>query len=287
MATAKEIRGKIGGIKNTQKITSAMEMVAASKMRKAQDRMFKSRPYAVRIRQVISHIANSHPEYVHPFLLERDIKRVGYIVVSSDRGLCGGLNSNLFKKTIAAMKGWNEKNIPIEICTIGGKAEHFFKRVGGDIVAHAEHLGEAPSVTDLIGIVKVMLDAYRDGKIDALFIASNDFVNTMKQTPNVQQLLPITHAHDESEGGHWDYIYEPDDARKLMNTLLERYIESQVYQSVVENIACEQASRMVAMKSATDNAGKIIDELQLAYNKARQAAITAELAEIVAGASAV
>lgn len=287
MSNAKEIRGKIGGVKNTQKITSAMEMVAASKMRKAKDRMLKSRPYAHRIRQVISHIANSHPEYQHPFLKERDIKRVGYIVVSSDRGLCGGLNTNLFKATIKSMKQWHEKDIAMDICTIGGKAQHFFQRVGGNIVAHAEHLGESPTVTDLIGIVKVMLDAYREEKLDALYIVSNEFINTMRQVPKVTQLLPIVHDADDSEKGYWDYIYEPDDARALLDSLLKRYIESQVYQSVVENIGCEQASRMVAMKNATDNAGKVIDELQLAYNKARQAAITAELAEIVAGASTV
>jgi len=287
MSMAKEIRGKISGIKNTQKITSAMEMVAASKMRKAQDRMFKARPYAYRIRQVISHIANSHPEYVHPFLKERDIKRVGYIIVSSDRGLCGGLNTNLFKKTIESMRPWHDKNIPIDLCPIGVKAEHFFCRIGGNIITQAAHLGEAPKINDLIGVVKIMLDAYRNEQLDALFIVSNKFINTMRQQSQVHQLLPIAHAEDESEGGRWDYIYEPDNARQLLDTLLERYIESQVYQAVVENIACEQASRMVAMKSATDNAAKIIDELQLAYNKARQAAITAELAEIVAGASAV
>ena len=287
MSMAKEIRGKIAGIKNTQKITSAMEMVAASKMRKAQDRMFKSRPYATRIRQVISHIANSHPEYVHPFLKEREIKRVGYIVVSSDRGLCGGLNTNLFKKTIESMKQCREKNIPFDLCLIGVKAEHFFSHVGGNVVAQAAHLGESPQINDLIGVVKVMLDAYREEQLDALYIVSNKFINTMKQVPEVHQLLPIVHAHDESESGHWDYIYEPDNARELLDALLQRYVESQVYQGVVENIACEQASRMVAMKSATDNAAKIIDELQLAYNKARQAAITAELAEIVAGAAAV
>lgn len=287
MATAKEIKGKIGGIKNTQKITSAMQMVAASKMRKAQDRMFESRPYAQKIRQVISHIANSHPEYQHAFLQEREVKNIGYIIVSSDRGLCGGLNTNLFKKVVTDMQAWDEKSVPIQLCTIGVKAQHFFHRVGGNVVAHAEHLGEKPEITDLIGIVKVMLDEYRDGKLDALYIVSNEFVNTMKQNPELTKLLPITHAEDESESGYWDYIYEPDDAKIILDQLLERYIESQVYQAVVENIACEQASRMVAMKNATDNAGKVIDELQLAYNKARQAAITAELAEIVAGASTV
>jgi F-type H+-transporting ATPase subunit gamma len=264
-----------------------MEMVAASKMRKAQDRMFRSRPYAYRIRQVISHIANSHPEYKHPFLIERKINRVGYIIVSSDRGLAGGLNTNLFKKALEALKVQHDANIPIDLCLIGMKGVNFFSRIGGRIVAQSTHLGEAPSIVQLIGIVKVMLDAYRDGNLDALYIVSNEFVNTMKQAPKVSQLLPITHANDESDGGHWDYIYEPDDAHKILDALLQRYIESQVYQGVVENIACEQAARMVAMKSASDNAGKVIKELQLAYNKARQAAITAELAEIVAGASTV
>lgn len=287
MANAKEIRGKISGVKNTQKITSAMEMVAASKMRKAQDRMLRTRPYAHRIRQVISHIASSHPEYSHPFLKQREIKRVGYIVVSTDRGLCGGLNTNLLKKTIQSMRSWQQQETPIDVCTIGSKGLNFFRRVGGNIVAHAEHLGEAPAIHDLIGIVKVMLDAYRNEELDALYIVSNTFINTMKQTPEVEQLLPIIPAVDETEKGYWDYIYEPDDAHVLLDELLKRYIESQVYQAVVENIGCEQASRMVAMKNATDNAGKVIDELQLAYNKARQAAITAELAEIVAGAATV
>ena len=288
MASSKEIRGKISGIKNTQKITSAMQMVAASKMRRAQDRMYRSRPYAKRIRQVISHIANGHPEYRHAFLEEREIKRVGYIIVSSDRGLCGGLNINLFKKALTSLKAWHNKDVENDLCLIGVKAEHFFKRVGGHVVANASHLGEAPTVVDLIGVVKVMLDAYRTGKIDALYIVSNSFVNTMSQVPQVHQLLPIVHAEaEESEVGHWDYIYEPDDAKKILDSLLDRYIESQVYQNVIENIACEQASRMVAMKNATDNAGKVIKDLQQAYNKARQAAITQELAEIVAGAAAV
>jgi F-type H+-transporting ATPase subunit gamma len=288
MASSKEIRSKISGIKNTQKITSAMQMVAASKMRRAQDRMFRSRPYARRIRQVISHIANGHPEYRHAFLEEREIKRVGFIIVSSDRGLCGGLNINLFKKALTSLKAWHAKDVEIDLCLIGVKAEHFFKRVGGKVVAHAAHLGETPSVADLIGVVKVMLDCYRNGSIDALFIVSNNFVNTMSQVPHVQQLLPIVHTEDESNTqGHWDYIYEPDDAKKILDSLLDRYIESQVYQGVIENIACEQASRMVAMKNATDNAGKVIKDLKQAYNKARQAAITQELAEIVAGAAAV
>ena len=288
MSSSKEIRSKISGIKNTQKITSAMQMVAASKMRRAQDRMYRSRPYAKRIRQVISHIANGHPEYRHAFLEEREIKRVGYIIVSSDRGLCGGLNINLFKKALTSLKAWHNKEVEIDLCLIGVKAEHFFKRVGGKIVANATRLGETPSVVDLIGVVKVMLDAYRNGTIDALFIVANSFVNTMSQVPQVNQLLPIVHAAaEESESGHWDYIYEPDDAKKILDSLLDRYIESQVYQNVIENIACEQASRMVAMKNATDNAGKVIKDLKQAYNKARQAAITQELAEIVAGAAAV
>lgn len=292
MPSSKEIRSKISGIKNTQKITSAMQMVAASKMRKAQERMYRSRPYAKRIRQVISHIANGHPEYRHPFLEKRDIKRVGFIIVSSDRGLCGGLNINLFKKTITDLKKWSNQEVEIELCLIGLKAEHFFKRVGGKVMAQAAHLGEAPTVVDLIGVVKVMLDAYRNGTIDALFIVANEFVNTMSQTPRVHQLLPVVHTEatanlTKSEMGHWDYIYEPDDAKKILDALLDRYIESQVYQGVIENIACEQASRMVAMKNATDNAGKVIKDLKLAYNKARQAAITRELAEIVAGAAAV
>jgi F-type H+-transporting ATPase subunit gamma len=288
MSAAKEIRGKISGIKNTQKITRAMEMVAASKMRKAQERMFRSRPYAKKIRQVISHIANSHPEYQHPFLVERPIQRVGYIIVSTDRGLCGGLNTNLFKKALASIKEWHGKDKPMDLCLIGTRALNFFARIGGKVVAQNSHLGESPTIDQLIGIVKVMLDAYRAGQLDALYIVSNDFINTMRQEPRVQQLLPIVHANDESsDSGRWDYIYEPDNARKVLDELLQRYIESQVYQAVVENIACEQAARMVAMKNATDNAGKVIKELQLAYNKARQAAITAELAEIVAGASTV
>lgn len=287
MTAAKEIRGKIAGVKNTQKITKAMEMVASSKMRKAQERMSRARPYAEKIQQVITHIANAHPEYKHPFLVERPIKRVGYIIVSSDRGLCGGLNSNLFRKVIGELKHHQEQNIGIDICTIGAKANVFFQRVGGKRVAFAEHLGEAPEAVQLIGIVKVMLDAYREGAIDALYIASNEFENTMKQIPHIQQLLPLVPATDASKAGHWDYIYEPDDAKKVLDVLLDRYIESQVYRAVVENLASEQASRRVAMKNATDNAGKLIDELRLMYNKARQAAITAELAEIVAGASTV
>lgn len=286
MAGAKEIRTKIRSIKNTQKITRAMEMVAASKMRKAQDRMFTSRPYANKIKDVISHLAKGHPEYRHPYLMVRPIKRAGFIVVSSDRGLCGGLNVNLFKTTVAQMRQCKEQGIEIDLCLIGAKAEAFFKRFGGNVVAQADHLGDTPSVMDTVGIVKVMLDAYDNGRLDALYIVYNEFVNTMTQTPQVEQLLPILPADDTALDHYWDYIYEPD-ARELLDLLLTRYVESRVYQAVVENLASEQAARMIAMKNASENAGDIINELQLAYNKARQAAITQELSEIIAGASAV
>lgn len=286
MSTAREIRTKIGSVKNTRKITSAMEMVAASKMRKAQDRMTLYAPYAKEILRVIGHLAKSHPEYRHEFLVEREKKRVGFIIVSTDRGLCGGLNSNLFRQLVMKMKQFHDKNIEIDLCVIGNKGLNFFKRYGGNLVAEASHLGDAPSIDALIGIVKVMLNAYKDGRIDALFIASNEFRNTMVQKPKILQLLPLVPSKDEKLDYHWDYIYEPD-AKELINLLMQRYIESEVYQSVAENFACEQASRMVAMKSASDNAGKIIDDLQLIYNKARQAAITQEIAEIVGGAEAV
>lgn len=286
MASAKEINTKIRSIKNTQKITRAMEMVAASKMRKAQDRMTVSRPYATKIRQVISHIASSHAEYHHPYLEQREIKRAGFIIVTSDRGLCGGLNVNLFKTAIHAMKEFHDQNVDIDLCLIGAKAESFFKRIGGHIVAKADHLGDAPKITDLIGIVNVMLQAYDNKTLDSLFIVYNEFVSTMTQKPRVLQLLPIIAAEEKELAHHWDYLYEPE-AKELLDILLKRYVESQVYQAVVENIACEQAARMVAMKNATENAGDLITSLQLAYNKARQAAITQELAEIVSGASAV
>jgi F-type H+-transporting ATPase subunit gamma len=286
MAGAKEIRTKIGSIKNTQKITSAMEMVAASKMRKAQDRMAATRPYAKRIRSVIGHLAHGNTEYQHAFMNEREVKRVGFIVVSTDRGLCGGLNINLFKQALNAMKQWSDQGVEIELCLIGSKAHSFFKRYGGKVVAKVSGLGDAPQVSDLIGAVKVMLDGYNKGNIDRLFMAQNDFVNTMTQKPDVSQLLPIVPSEDDELKHHWDYIYEPD-AKALLEVLLTRYIESQVYQGVVDNIACEQAARMVAMKAASDNAGDLIDELQLVYNKARQTAITQELSEIVAGAAAV
>jgi F-type H+-transporting ATPase subunit gamma len=286
MAGTKEIRTQIASVKSTQKITSAMEMVAASKMRRAQDRMQLGKPYASRIRQVVGHLANSSPEYKHLFMKERDVKRVGYILISSDRGLCGGLNVNLFKTAIRDMKTWHDKNVAIDLCLIGSKAVQFFKSFGGNVVATTRNIGEAPQISDLIGSVKVMLDAFEQGKIDKLYLVSNDFVNTMTQSPTVRQLLPLMAEENDKLKHHWDYIYEPD-AEALLKGLLTRFIESQVYQGVVENAACEQAARMVAMKSATDNAGELIDSLKLIYNKARQAAITQELSEIVGGAAAV
>lgn len=286
MAGTKEIRTQIGSITSTQKITSAMEMVAASKMRKAQERMEVGKPYATRIRSVVGQIANANPEYQHQYMIQRDVKRVGYIIVSSDRGLCGGLNINLFKAALKSIKEWADQDVEVDLCLIGTKASAFFNSVGGNVVASVRDLGEAPSVADLIGSVKTMLDTYGEGKVDKLFLVGNEFVNTMTQSPTVAQLLPLLPAEDENLKHHWDYLYEPD-AQELLDGLLTRYVESQVYQAVVENGACEQASRMVAMKSATDNAGDLIDELQLIYNKARQAAITQELSEIVSGASAV
>jgi len=286
MAVGKEIRTKIGSIKNTQKITSAMEMVAASKMRKAQDRMEATKPYAEKIRSVIGHLAMGHTEYKHPYIIEREVKRVGFVLVSSDRGLCGGLNTNLFKKALVEMKKLQEQDIELDLCLIGSKAGAFFNRFGGNIVAKTHGLGDSPTVTDLIGTVKVMLNAYDEGRIDQLYLVHNEFVNTMVQDPQIVQLLPVEKQQEDQLKHHWDYIYEPD-AKELLDVLLVRYIESQVYQGVVDNIACEQASRMVAMKAATDNAGDIIDELQLIFNKARQAAITQEISEIISGAAAV
>ncbi|MEE2653072.1 MULTISPECIES: F0F1 ATP synthase subunit gamma [Spongiibacter] len=286
MAGAKEIRTQISSIKSTQKITSAMEMVAASKMRKAQDRMEVGKPYAQRMRAVVGHIANANPEYRHQYMEERDVKRVGFVIVSTDRGLCGGLNTNLFKQAIKEMQSWSNKNVDVDLCLIGGKAAGFFNSFGGNIVASVRDMGEAPSVSDLIGSVKTMLDAYSEGRIDRLYLVGNEFINTMTQTPFVRQLLPLEAEQDDSLKHHWDYIYEPT-PEELLEGLLTRYVESQVYQTVVENGACEQAARMIAMKSATDNAGEIIDGLQLVYNKARQAAITQELSEIVGGAAAV
>jgi len=286
MASGKEIRTKIKSVKSTQKITRAMEMVATSKMRKAQERVRAARPYAAKIRNVIGHLANAHPEYKHPYLQDRAIKRVGFIIISSDRGLAGGLNSNLFKATVQSMRELDRQGAGIDVCTVGAKGAAFFKRLGGNIIAQVAHLGDSPAIMDLIGTVKVMLDAYNDGKIDRLFVVYNEFVNTMTQRPQVQQLLPLAAEENAEMKHHWDYIYEPE-AKEVLDQLLTRYIESLVYQGVLENIASEQAARMVAMKSASDNAGNIIEELQLAYNKARQASITQELSEIVAGAAAV
>ena len=289
MAAGKEIRKQIKSIQNTQKITRAMEMVAASKMRRAQERMAAARPYAERIYGVIRHLHYAHPEYRHPFVLSREVKRVGLIVITSDRGLCGGLNTNLFRATLGTMKEWRERQIPVDLCTIGTKGFAFFKRLGGDIVSHASHLGDAPRVEDLIGTVKVMLDAYTAQKLDRLYLVYNRFVNTMSQSPTVQQLLPLPAAPEneaESLKHRWDYIYEPD-AREVLDDLLTRYIESLVYRGVMENLASEQSARMVAMKSASDNAETLIDELKLKYNKARQASITQEISEIVGGAAAV
>ncbi|WP_227369298.1 F0F1 ATP synthase subunit gamma [Halomonas sp. M20] len=290
MAAAKEIRSQIGSIKNTQKITSAMEMVAASKMRKAQERMAASQPYAKQIRHVVSHIAKANPEYRHDYMIEREVKRVGYIVVSSDRGLAGGLNVNLFKTVLKETRQWRDKGVELSFVAIGSKAGTFFRNYGGNLMAAKSNIGEAPETKDLIGSVKVILDAYDEGELDRLYVVYNEFVNTMTQKPVARQLVPLValdeQDDDETRSSSWDYIYEPD-AKELLDRLLVRYIESQVYQAVVENAACEQAARMIAMKSATDNAGDLIDDLQLVYNKARQAAITQEISEIVSGAAAV
>ena len=286
MAVGKEIRNQIKSVKNTQKITRAMEMVAASKMRKAQDRMAASRPYSEKIRNVIAHLAHAHPEYRHSYMNEREVKRVGFIIVSTDRGLCGGLNANMFRRTLRNLREWSDKGVGIDLCTIGSKGYSYFKRLGSNIAAHTSHLGDAPRVEDLIGTVKVMLDAFDEGKIDRLYVVYNKFVNTMTQEPQSLQLLPIEKDDNQELERHWDYMYEPE-AKEVLTDLLTRYIESLVYQAAVENTACEQAARMVAMKAASDNAGDMIDDLALAYNKARQAAITQELSEIVSGAAAV
>ncbi len=286
MAGAKEIKSKIGSINNTRKITSAMEKVAVSKMRKAQDRVAHSRPYAEAMRKVIGNIANGTIEYRHPFLTERPVKNVGYIVISTDRGLCGGLNTNEFKRVLQELKTWKDKGVNAEFALIGNKATAFFKRFGGKVLAAQAGSGDTPRLADVIGSVRVMLNAFEQGKIDRLYVVYNKFVNTMKQEPVVEQLLPLPKAELSARSHSWDYIYEPD-PKVILDKLLDRYIESQVYQGVVENAASEQAARMVAMKAATDNAGNLMDELKLVYNKARQAAITQELSEIVSGAAAV
>jgi len=302
MAGIKEIRNKIKSIKSTQKITHAMEMVAASKMRKTQSRMRASRPYARRLRDVIANLVRGTLEYTHPYMLTRTVKRAGFIVMSTDRGLCGGLNFNLFKTVIREMQALNNAGVEIEVCTFGAKAEQFFKRVGGNVVASVVHVGDSPQVDDIIGPVKILLDSYVARTIDAVFLVYNEFINTMSQSAKVEQLLPIialqsaagtvksvitgSGEHKVKDWKHWDYIYEPS-AEILLHGLLLRYIESSVYQAMVENVASEQAARMVAMQSATTNAGELINEFQLLYNKARQAAITRELSEIVSGAQAV
>ena len=288
MAGEKEIRTKIRSVQNMQKITKAMEMVAASKIRKAQNQMEASRPYAERIRRVVGHLAHANPDYKHPFLVQREVRRVGFIVISTDRGLCGGLNVNMFKTVIGELAKWQAENVEVDLALVGQKAVLFFRRLGGNVVGTASHLGDRPSVNDLIGSIKIMLDSYGEGTIDRLFLVHNEFVSTMSQVPEVKTLLPVSEIDlgEETLQEHWDYIYEPD-AVDLLDDVLMRYIESQVYRGAVENFACEMAAKMIAMKSATDNAGEIIDKLQLAYNKARQAAITQEISEIVGGAAAV
>ena len=286
MAAGKEIRNKIKSVENTKKITKAMEMVAASKMRRTQETMKKALPYSDKIRAVIGHIYKANPDYKHPFLEERELKTAGYIVVSSDRGLCGGLNVNMFRNLIAELRENKNNQVNSKLCLVGAKAAQFFRSIDVEVVAAATHLGEDPQVEDLVGSIKIMLDEYIEGNIDQLFIVHNNFVNTMTQKPEVKTLLPIDPEDSEEMQKHWDYIYEPD-SKELLDYILMRYIESQVYRAVVENVACEMAAKMVAMKSATDNAGKLIDELELDYNKARQAAITQEISEIVGGAAAV
>lgn len=287
MAGGKEIRTKIASVKNTQKITKAMEMVAASKMRKAQDRMNAARPYAEKIRNVISHLAHANPEYKHPYLVARDeVKRIGVIVVSTDRGLCGGLNANMFRMLMKQFATWQGEGKEVELCVIGSKGAGFFGSIGAKIAGQATHIGDEPSLDELIGTVMIMLNSFKEGNIDELHLVSNKFVNSIVQQPHMEQLIPGKPIESDDYGHHWDYLYEPD-AEEVLDQLLTRYIESQVYTGVVENIACEMSARMVAMKSASDNAGDLIDELELIYNKARQAAITQELSEIVAGAAAV
>ena len=281
MSGVKEIRVKIASFKSTQKITKAMQMVAASKMRKAQERMRATRPYAQRIRRVIGHLRKANPDFRHPYLVEREAKNVGFIVITTDRGLCGGLNVNLFKAALAAIRDWQGRGTPVSLCLIGSKGVQFFRRLSNvQTLATVTHLGDRPHVADLIGTVKVMLDLYREGKLDRVFLVHNEFINTMSQKPAIHQLLPVVTEDEDKLQKMWDYIYEPS-AAELLDGVLMRYIESQVYQGAVENVGCEMAARMVAMKSATDNAGKLIEELQLIYNKARQAAITKEISEIV------
>ena len=286
MAGAKEIRTKIKSVKSTQKITKAMEKVAASKLRRTQTRMTAARPYADKIRDVIANLYKANPEYRHPFLVSREVKRVGYIVVTSDRGLCGGLNVNEFRRLLPELRQWQDKGVETDLCLIGAKGVQFFRRLKVNVVAATTHIGENPHVSALIGAMTVMLDAYKEGRIDRLFLVHNTFVNTMSQKAEIKTLLPAEPLNPQPLPKHWDYLYEPD-AVDLLDDVLTRYIETQVYRAAVENAACEMAAKMVAMKAATDNAGKLIQELQLEYNKARQASITREIAEIVGGAAAV
>lgn len=287
MAGGREIKTKIKSVQNTRKVTRALEMVSASKIRKAQDRMKASRPYARMMRQIVGHIAKANTDYVHPFMVERkDIKRIGYVIISTDRGLCGGLNSQMFRRILADMRVWQEKGVQIDLVCIGTKASTFFRRLKVNMVGTVSHLGEQPQLEQLVGVIKVMLDSYEAGSLDRVFLCYNDFVNTMVQKPTQDQLLPLP-ASDSLESKHsWDYLYEPD-APTVLDHVITRYIESLVYQAVLENLASEHAARMVAMKSASDNANKLIETLQLIYNKARQAAITQEISEIVGGAAAV
>ncbi|MFO7287451.1 MAG: F0F1 ATP synthase subunit gamma [Gammaproteobacteria bacterium] len=286
MAVGKEIRTKIKSVKSTQKITKAMEMVAASKLRRTQQRMEASRPYAEHIRAVVGHLSQANPDYRHPYLEKREVKRVGYIIITTDRGLCGSLNVNEFRAILADLRKWREQGVEADLCIIGAKGVAFFRRLNTNIVAATTHVGEVPRVADLIGAIAAMTEAYTKGQIDRLFLVHNVFVNTMTQRPEIRTLLPVEPVDADSLQKYWDYIYEPS-AEELLDTVLNRYIESQVYRAAVENVACEMAAKMVAMKAATENAGKFIDQLQLAYNKARQAAITQEIAEIVGGASAI
>jgi F-type H+-transporting ATPase subunit gamma len=286
MANSKEVRNQIASIGNTQKITSAMEKVAASKMKKTEVRMAKGRPYRERMLEVISHLANGQPENKPIYMDEREVKNVAIIVVTSDKGLCGGLNANLLRQVTRFTKELSEEGKQVSFCLIGTKGRAFFKSYGGKIISATEKLGDDPSIEELLGAVKVLLDSFVEGEVDKIYLASNKFVNTMSQNPTVEQLVPLVREETEQKSLHWDYLYEPDNSRVILDGLMSRYIESLVYQGVVENIACEQAAKMVAMKSATDNAGDLIEELQLVYNNARQAAITQELSEIVAGAAA-
>jgi F-type H+-transporting ATPase subunit gamma len=286
MPSGKEIRRQIATVKSTQKITNAMQMVAASKLRRTQQRMEASRPYAERIRTVIGHLSEANPDYRHPFLEKREVKHVGHIIMSTDKGLCGSLNVNLFRHVVADLREWREKRIESDLCLVGAKALAYFRRLNVNIVATASYLGEIPKVADLVGAVTTMTDAYQKGEVDRVFLVYNDFVNTMSQKPRIDTLLPVEPVDKGELQDHWDYIYEPE-ARDLLVHVLTRYIETQVYRAAVENVACEMASKMVAMKAATENAGKFIGSLELQYNKARQAAITREIAEIVGGAAAV